>query len=78
MAFCCNVELLWLSAVMQLALDQDPLVCINFSPPTCSKVLYSNAIPEYPSEHINKITNEKTNYSPLLCLILKTSKQGGG
>ena len=45
------VELLWISAVMQLALDQDPLVCINVSPPTCSKVLHSDAIPEYPSEH---------------------------
>ena len=28
--------------------------------------------------YINKITNEKTNYSPLSYLILKTSKQGGG
>ena len=29
------------------------------------------------SYYINKITNEKTNYSPP-SLILKTSKQGGG
>ena len=28
--------------------------------------------------HINKITNENTNYSPPPYLILKTSKQGGG
>ena len=28
--------------------------------------------------HINKITNEKTNYSPPPYLILKTFKQGGG
>ena len=28
--------------------------------------------------HINKITNEKANYSPPTYLILKTSKQGGG
>ena len=28
--------------------------------------------------HTNKITNEKTNYSPPLYLILKTSKQSGG
>ena len=52
MAFCCNVEFLWLSSVLQpIALDQDPLVCINVSPPTCSKVLHSDAIPEYPFEH---------------------------
>ena len=28
--------------------------------------------------YINKITNEKTNYSPPPYLILKTFKQGGG
>ena len=28
--------------------------------------------------HINKITNEKTNYSPSPYLILKTFKQSGG
>ena len=28
--------------------------------------------------YINKITNEKTNYSPSPYLILKTSKQDGG
>ena len=49
MAFCCNVELLWLSSVLQpIALDQDPLVCINVSPPACSKVLHSDEYQNLP------------------------------
>ena len=49
MAFCCNVEFLWLSSVLQpIALDQDPLVCINVSPPACSEVPHSDEYQNLP------------------------------
>ena len=74
MAFCCNVELLWLSSVLQpIALDQDPLVCINVSPPACSEVPHSD---EYQNLPLNiKDFLKKSNYiSETILLVGQLSK----